>query len=173
MIAQTTDSQGLDDGGTISVLVNIGSGGGTVGLKFEWYEPNSFDNGSFTSGSLLTQRFKYTTFDIDFKQLVQVQTSEITSYTLDGSTVLTAPSNGPTITFQDGGADSTVTNPTTAAQFLTIDATASHTITMGKQNSNGNALFMFEFRDPATVAPFNNPNSLGAFLKTMAHRRRK
>jgi hypothetical protein len=41
MIAQTSDSQGLTESRTLSVLAKIGSSNGeTINLKFEWYTIN-------------------------------------------------------------------------------------------------------------------------------------
>ena len=159
MIAQTSNSQGLTDTGTISVLVDLNSAG-TASLTFDWFEPGSFVGGVEQSGSsMLTTKVNYTTFDIDFSQLVRVQTSDLSSYTIDNPTSLTAVDNGTTISFEDDGADSTFDDPTTAAQFLTRDAIASHAVDVGKQSSSGPALFMFEFRDPSDVVIFNDPQT--------------
>ena len=168
MIARTSDSQGVTDGGTISVLVDLDSAG-TASLTFDWFTPGSFSGGvEQPDSSKLTTKINYTTFDIDFKQLVRVQTSEISSYTLGGKldtnsnfvpTKLTAVDNGTTISFEDDGADSTFDDPTTAAQFLSRDAIASHAVDVGKQSEGGAALFMFEFRDPSDVVIFEDPET--------------
>lgn len=160
MVARTTNSQGLTDSGTISILTNIGNGsGGTISLKFEWYTPGSFVGGIEQSeASLISTRINYTTFDIDYRQLVAVDTPDIASYITNGaSSRITATNDGTNISFRDNNAISSFDDPNTAAQFLTIAGPASHTITMGKQASSGNALFMFEFRDPSDVLIFNNP----------------
>ena len=165
MIARTVDSQGLVDEKTISILTSIGdAAGGTVDLTFEWFEPGSFDtlaDGQKPSNSKLLQTpVNYTTLDIDFEQLVRVQRSDLQSYTLDNPTDLDAVDDGSTVTFQDSGAESNFNDPVTAAQFLTSDAiAASHTIEVGKQSESGNALFMFEFRDPTQVVNFNDPQT--------------
>lgn len=159
MIAQTSNSQTLMDSATVSILIEIGnSGGGTVDLNFDWYIPGSFSGGVEQAGaSLISAPINYTTFDIDFQQVVGIQEAETASYTLDSSTVLTATETAGEIRFEDPGANSTFTNPTTAVEFLMQDGTASHTISMGKQNSGGNALFMFEFRDPPLNVDFPDP----------------
>ena len=161
MIARTSDSQGLTDSGTITILVgNINSGGGTVTLDFDWFTPGSFVGGvEQASSSQLSTRINYTTFDIDFEQLVRVQRAEVDNYTLDNPTLLTATDNGTTISFEDSGATSSFGDPDAAAQFLTTDAIASHTVEVGKQNDAGNALFMFEFRDPSDVVTFLDPDT--------------
>ena len=165
MIAQTTNSQGLEDSATISILVDIGNGsGGTVDIEFEWYEPGSFSGGIEQSGATTkTTQVKYTSLDIDFVQLNRVKTTEMESATLFDSgldtTQLTAVDNGTTITVTDDGADSEFGDPTTAVQFLSKSGLSSHTITMGKQSTGGPALFMLEFRDPSQIVP--EPSSLG------------
>ena len=127
-------------------------------MTFDWFTPDSFIGGVEQSdSSLLSTRINYTTFDIDFKQLVSVESSAIASYTLDGSTKLTATNDGSTISFEDSGASSEADDPTTAAQFLTRDGKASHIVDVGKQDANGPALFMFEFRDPSDIVIFKDP----------------
>ncbi len=159
MIARTTNSQGLTDTGTISVLISISSSsGGTAALKFDWFTPGSFIGGVEQAGaSLINTRVNYTTFDIDFNQLVTVQNSEMSQYKLNGTTLVTGTDNGTSTAFTDSNANSTFNDPRTAVEFLSRNIAASHTIEMGKQSSSGNALFMFEFRDPSDVVTFNDP----------------
>ncbi|QBG48185.1 hypothetical protein EGM51_12580 [Verrucomicrobia bacterium S94] len=154
MIAQTSNSQNLKDTGTVSILFNIGNssgGGGT--FQFDWFTAGSFVNGVEQSGSsLLTDSILYTTFDIDYEQYVATDSSQLNYYALDDDTILTADLNETTgmLNIKDNDANSTFDNPETAAQFMTT-GTASHQFEMGKQFEDGNALFMFEFRDPSEV----------------------
>lgn len=160
MIAQTTNSQGLVDDGTLSILITIGDGsGGSVSLRFQWYAPGSFVNGvQQGTPALLTAPINYTTFDIDFQQFVGIPDSSIQEYTLDGSTVLTPTVGTGQILFEDSGANSTFNDPTTAASFLSTGGVPQdHVFSMGKQVASGNALFMFEFRDPSQNVTFNDP----------------
>lgn len=154
MVNRTSNSQGLTDAGTISILMKTtASGGYNASFTFEWFAPGSFVNGTFQGGSLISDAILYTTFDIDFNQLVGVKTNQLQSYGLTANTVL-HPDFSETsgfIRFEDSGANSTVTNATTAAQFLTRTGSASHDLIMGKQIENGSSLFMFEFRDPSTI----------------------
>ena len=161
MIARTSDSQGLSDDGTLSVLMDLdASSGGTIGLDFDWFSPGSFSGGVEQAGSsLLSTRIRYTTFDIDFEQVVVARSGEISSYVLDGATDLTATDDGTDIRFEDSDADSNFDDPTTAAQVLTRDTIASHTFEAGKQSAGGAALFMFEFRDPSDIVTFGNPQT--------------
>lgn len=188
MIARTTNSQGLTDAGTISILITLGNqAGGTVSLDFEWYNPGSFSGGIEQAGaSLITNPINYTTFDIDFSQVVSIPDTGISQYMMDGSTVLTDTVTGGQILFEDNGANSTFDDSTTAVGFLTATGAQSHTISMGKQSQFGNALFMFEFRDPSDNVTFNNPDitpvpepaatatlvALGALAVTFSRRQR-
>ena len=160
MIARTTDSQDLTDSGTLSVLMNIGGDNRTADLTFDWFTVGSFSGGvEQTGSSLINTPINYTSFDIDFQQLNAFERDDVAQYTLDGNTQLTATDDGTDIFFEDSGADSSFGDPTTAYQVLTRDQAASHRITMGKQSSNGNALFMFEFRDPSDVTTFTDPDT--------------
>ncbi|MEM8549581.1 MAG: PEP-CTERM sorting domain-containing protein [Verrucomicrobiota bacterium] len=159
MIAQTTNSQGLTDTGTFSVLMTIGTQGGGARLDFDWFLPGTY-TGSTANFDPETQRINpavnFTTFDIDFEQFVSVERAAITEYTLNDPTQLTATDNGSTITFSDSGSNSTVTDPTSAAEYLTRP-TSSYYVDMGKQVDDGPALFMFEMRDPSDNVTINGP----------------
>jgi hypothetical protein len=166
MIGQTTNSQGLTnaDGsagkGTLSILMDIGdTSGGTVTLQFDWYSYGSFTDGIENAGSsLLSDQINYTAIDIDYHQEVSVATADIDNYTLNGVTNLTASDNGTSIVFADGGQSSQATDPKSAVSF-TSNTAGSQQITMGKQEDGDMALFVFEFRDPGTIAPFEDPQT--------------
>lgn len=159
MIARTTNSQGLTDSGTVSVLMTTTGANFSVDLTFDWFTTGSFVGGVEQSGSsLIESQINYTSFDLDFQQLNSINRNDVAQYALDGNTLITATDDGTNLLFEDNGADSTFDDPTTAIQFLTRNGPASHRITMGKQVSNGNALFMFEFRDPSDVITFTNPD---------------
>ncbi|MDF7809444.1 hypothetical protein P4E94_18525 [Pontiellaceae bacterium B12219] len=89
---------------------------------------------------------------IDYSQYVAMNTSELDYYAFNDTTLLHADleETPGMVRAEDSYANSEFNNPLTAAQFMTI-GTSSHQINMGKQNSEGNALFMFEFRDPSEV----------------------
>jgi hypothetical protein len=158
MIAQTSNSQGLTDSGTLSILTT-GDTAGTVTLQFDWYTFGSFIDGDEQTGaSLLNFQVNYTALDIDYNQVVSVPTADIDNYTLETGTFLTATDDGTSIAFTDNDADTTVTNPKTAVSF-TSNTSGSQQISMGKQDEDGNALFIFEFRDPGTIAPFKDPQT--------------
>ncbi|MGJ8641601.1 MAG: PEP-CTERM sorting domain-containing protein [Opitutaceae bacterium] len=160
MIAQTTNSQGLEDSSTVSILVDLNQSAGSITLQFDWYTPGSFINGAEQVGSsLLTGQINYTTFDIDYNQRVDVQEADLASYTFNGATDLSAVTVDDTISFRDGGGDASFGDPEAAVGFLTRNTIASHQITVGKQSGNGPALFMFEFRNPSEVVTFDNPDT--------------
>jgi hypothetical protein len=155
MIARTVDSQGLIDDGTFTVLVEISqSGGGGVRLGLDWFEAGTYTGTTATDpeSKRIAPIVNFTTFDIDFRQYVSVERSVVSQYALDSSTdsstVLTATDDGTTISFEDSGANSSVSDPITAAEFTTV-AASDYYFEVGKQVSGGNALFMFEMRDPS------------------------
>ncbi|MEI7851142.1 MAG: PEP-CTERM sorting domain-containing protein [Kiritimatiellales bacterium] len=154
MVNRTSNSQGLTDTGTISILMDFASSTGYSGsFTFDWFSPNSFVGGSHVGGSLISDAILYTTFDIDYYQFVSTKTNQLQSYGLTSNTVLhTDLLETPSmIRFEDNNANSLVNEPTTAAQFLTQIGPASLQIDMGKQNATGASLFMFEFRDPSQI----------------------
>lgn len=174
MIARTSDSQGLTDTSTFTVLMDIGNGGGGgAQLTLDWFESGTYTGTTenFTPGTRrISQQINFTTFDIDFNQYVAVERAATASYTLDNSTVLSAIDDGTTISFEDSGANSSVTDPTTAAEYVTISA-SSYDFDMGKQASGGAALFMFEMRDPSdnvtitgTPTPVPEPRAFAVIL---------
>ena len=171
MLVQTENSQGLTDDGTISFLMDVtGNSGGTMEFSFDWYTPGSFVGGvEQTGSSLLTDQIKYTSLDIDFSQEVGIATSQLDSTTtynaLNGDpSSLTITDDGTTWA-RDAGANSSFDDPENAVSFLTkAGISASHTITMGKQDSDGNALFMFEFRDPPVIVPEPGTLALAGIL---------
>ena len=155
MVNRTLNSQTLTDTGTISVLMDyaLGTNGYAGSFTFDWFTPGSFVGGSYVGGSLISDAICYTTFDIDFYQVVAAPTNKLQYYGFTANTVLHADllEKPSMVRFEDNGANSTVNEPTTAAQFLTRTGPASLQIDMGKQTSGGASLFMFEFRDPSTI----------------------
>jgi hypothetical protein len=153
LVARTSDSQGLTDTGTITILLDHTTAGYTGAFKFDWFTPGSFVNGSYIGGSLISDAILYTTFDIDYYQFVGAKTNQLQSYAFNTNTLLRADlmESPGFIRAEDSNAMSTVTEPKTAVQFLTRSGPASHDMIMGKQSAGGAALFMFEFRDPSQV----------------------
>ena len=159
MVGQTVNSQGLTDTGTLSVLASYGSGLSTVSLQFDWYAFGSYVDGDWTeSASLLPLQINYTALDIDYDQIVGVAKSDIDNYTLEENSLLTPSDDGSSIVFTDDDARTNVDNPLAAVSF-TSNTSGTQVVSMGKQNGPGNALFIFEFRDPGTIAPFLEPET--------------
>jgi hypothetical protein len=160
MIARTTDSQGLVDTGTISVLLDANSSGGAT-LKFDWYTPGSFSDGVFQSGSLLSDKVLFTTFDIDYKQYVGVPLNQIeyvafnAADSLEGTDLTADLDTKPGWVLAEdataNGINASYTDVNAAAQFMMTGESLE--MEMGKLSGNGPSLFMFEFRDPSTILP--------------------
>lgn len=158
MIARTTDSQGLTDAGTISIILQLNVAGGDAAFQFDWYAPDSFIGGvEQNAASLLNTPINYTTFDIDYRQKVVVEKSGLQSYTLNDNSAISVVDDGSAISFEDDGSHAVANDPEAAVQFVMNDMPASHVISVGKQVSGGPALFMFEFRNPSEVVVFTDP----------------
>ena len=141
MIAQTVDSQGLADTGTLSVLSSFSSTALTeVTLRFDFYEPDTT--------TPMTVALELTSFDYDNNQFLRVQNSDfslgsygsnLTQSQTDTTTTWQAPNDSFNATY----------NLSTNAVALNNVVDSSFTLTMGKASGGGNSLFMFEFRDPS------------------------
>lgn len=153
MIAQTSDSQGLTDTGTASILLTLDQDAGSGDFTFNWYEPAS---GTSTTPKDLD--VLYTTYDLDFNQQISFDSSEAQSITLDGSTKLTSTIDSTTEVYDGANSNSSFNEPKNAVQILSENS-ASHTFSVGKHTGSGNALYMFEFRDPSNNISFTNPNT--------------
>lgn len=151
MVVRTEDSQNLTDSGTISFLVNQ-SVTSLSRFTFDWYTPDGLYN---TPKSVA---INVTTFDIDFRQQVRVNETNIqtlrlaTGSRLSYATGVNAGGSVWTQVYDAGNTDSNFNEPLNATQFLTRSG-SSQTIEMGKTSGNGNALFMFEFRTPSAITP--------------------
>lgn len=140
MLAQTSNSQGLTDSGTLSFLMT-GNGANSATLTFEWFEPNGlFDT------PVVESRF-ITSYDIDFDQYNSFLTSDLSGVVLSETTDLQRMDNGDYSTFYSDGSSAVVADSEHAVSVLTQDL-ASQEIQVGK-NGSGNVLFMFEFRNPS------------------------
>lgn len=154
MIAQTSDSQGLTDTGTASILLTLDQNAGSGEFTFNWYEP-SVGGTSTTPKDLAVL---YTTYDLDYNQQISFDSSEAQSITLDGSTKLTSTIDSTTEVYDGANSNSSFNEPKNAVQILSENS-ASHTFSVGKHTDSGNALYMFEFRDPSNNISFTNPNT--------------
>lgn len=150
MIAQTTNSQGLTDSGTMSILSAFsaaGTGGeSSLTLRFSFFEPDT--------AVAKNLGLELTSFDFDYRQFMRVSNTDFTAEA-HGSK-LTKTSSGGNTTFSDlGNSDATFTQATNAVVLNNV-VDSSFDITVGKVGT-GNSLFMFEFRDPSQIldSPLN------------------
>lgn len=154
MIAQTTNSQGLTDAGTISVLADLlttGTGGdSSITLRFELFTPD----GNFTTP--FSSNIGITSYDLDFNQFNSFSSSDLTSVTLDGSTALTIDQTGNDVSIEAPSGSSAYNNAQHAYSAETNNIN-SFDMTMGKIASSGPALFMFEFRTPSDHITYTAP----------------
>ncbi|RYD22362.1 MAG: hypothetical protein EOP88_08315 [Verrucomicrobiaceae bacterium] len=146
MIAQTSNSQGLTDTGTISVLTGFsstGTGGtSSTTLRFTFFEPDSLIPKSVA--------LELTSFDFDYNQFIQVNNSDFTHEAHGSRLTKTTNSTAGTTTWADTkNSDSTFTDSRNAVVLNNV-ADSSFDLTVGKQGT-GNSLFMFEFRDPSQI----------------------
>lgn len=182
MIAQTSNSQGLTDTGTISVLTGFSSAGAggesSTTLRFSFFEPDSLIPKSVA--------LELTSFDFDYNQFMRVNSSDFTHEAHGSRLTKTTDSSAGTTTWADtNNSDSTFTDSRNAV-VLNNFADSTFDITIGKKGS-GNSLFMFEFRDPSQIldTPLN-PTTLtpaipepsvailsAAFLGAFALRRKR
>lgn len=161
-VARTTNSQGLTDAGTFSVLIESTAAGlGTAQLQLDWFTPGSYVGRTLQGGAAsMSPIVTFTTFDIDFRQQVTIQRGGLTSYRTAAATNLTVTENipGNRVTFSDQiGTDTSVTNPTSAFSFTTV-ASSGLTLELGRVVPvAAYSLFMFEMRDPSTNVTLDGP----------------
>ncbi|MDJ0900403.1 MAG: hypothetical protein QNJ55_16485 [Xenococcus sp. MO_188.B8] len=153
MIAQTSNSQGLTDSGTASILLTLDQSGGNGEFTFKWYE--ALPGGTSTTPKDL--EILYTTYDLDYRQEISFNSSIAQSFSLDGSTRLNYTIDSTTNVYDPSpGSKSTFNEPKNAVQVLSQES-SSHSFSLGKTTGSGNALYMFEFRDPSNNITLNDP----------------
>lgn len=145
MVAQTSNSQGLTDAGTMSVLTDFTSVGAgstsSITLRFDFFEPDTT--------TPLSVALQLTSFDYDFNQFMRVSNPDF-STEAHGSKLTKSATTPTTTTWADTtGSDATFTQATNAVVLNNVPD-SSFQITMGKAGT-GNSLFMFEFRDPSEI----------------------
>ena len=140
MLAQTSNSQGLTDTGTLSFLM-IGSGTKSATLKFDWYE----SNGLFDT-PLAEQRF-ITSYDIDGRQYNSFLNSDLEGIALSDTTDLVMNNLGTTTEILSLGGPAFLSDSEHAVAVYTNEI-SSQEIEVGNLVGS-NALFMFEFRNPS------------------------
>ena len=140
MLAQTTNSQGLKDSGTLSFLM-IGDGTKSATLRFDWYDAN----GNFDT-PLEEQRF-ITSYDIDGRQYNTFLNSDLEGIALSETTDLQMNNSGLFTEVESLGGGAFLSDSEHAVAVYT-NAISTQEIEVGNK-VNSNALFMFEFRNPS------------------------
>lgn len=184
MLAQTSDSQGLEDTGTISLLIggSAGSQSNSATITFDWYTPNGLFDTS------LSNQYTITSYDIDFNQFNSMRTTDIETVFLSDTigavaSNLTVSADGSftRVADEDPSTDADFADAENAVVFRTVEGSQQQ-IKVGKiGNASGNQLYMFEFRNPpgsvdVEISPIPEPTSiallsLGGFALIMRRRR--
>jgi hypothetical protein len=143
MIAQTVNSQGLTDTGTMSVLTDFSAvgadGSAWIKLLFSFTAPDT--------NNPIAMAQEVTTFDFDYRQFLGLNKEDFIAS--GHGSVLTRHDLGSTVEFVDEGNSDATYNMSSNAVSLNNVVDSSYELTMGKKSGTGNALFMFEFRDPS------------------------
>jgi hypothetical protein len=143
MIAQTSNSQGLLDTGTLSILTSMGSAvGGEIDatFQFSFYEP-----GTTTPKNVALE---VTSFDFDFDQYMEMQNTDFNA-SAHGAHLVPSDNGIFSRWAETDGLGSEFNDANHALVFNNVQD-SSFELTLGKVGNNSNALFMFEFRDPST-----------------------
>lgn len=166
MIARTSDSQGLTDIGTMTILLTGALGANSISqtnsgtFRFDWR------NAANTAALTGSDQMVFTSYDLDFTQRNRISTSDysVISTSTTPATVLTnTTSLGETAVFDGApGTSSTVSNPANAYAFQTVAGDYSQSISVDKIGggvvasgfgTTGNQLYMFSFRSPSPLIP--------------------
>lgn len=144
MVAQTSNSQGLVDTGTISILTGFSkaasNGETSVSFLFEFFQPDS--NVAMNVG------LEITSFDFDYRQFMQGSHSDF-SAAAHGSNLTRTTKDGISRWADTKNTDAQI-NQASNAVVLNNVADSSFSLTFGKVGT-GNSLFMLEFRDPSQI----------------------
>lgn len=136
MIAQTVNSQGLTDTGSLSIYFNPDNDGVfSATLRFSLFDD------SFSSAQFLD--LFATSLDIDFDQKMSTTRADVAAYGLNNPTDIGLEDDGTRITFSgDGSAE--FSDPR-AAVLLEYENTSTFDLTFSHDSV---ALYMLEFRNP-------------------------
>lgn len=187
MIARTLNSQGLEDVGTVTLLLaglngaNSNTQNNSATFRFDW---RNADNTNALTGS---DQIVFSSYDIDFTQRNRIAASDYAVLGTSNVSNLSVTTAAGTTTIVDPapGTASTVTNAPNAYAFMTVAGDYSQQISVDKAGggnvtagygTGGNQLYMFTFRSPSPlIVAIPEPSSaliagLGALV--MLRRRR-
>jgi hypothetical protein len=166
MIARTSDSQGLQDIGTVTLLLagangsNANTQSNSATFGFDWRNANN-------DGPLVgSNQIIFSSYDIDFTQRNRISSSDyavIGTSTSPVSNLSTSTTLGTTTIVDPApGTSSVITEPKNAYAFVTVAGDTSQSISVDKAGggvaadgfgSGGNQLYMFSFRSPSPLLP--------------------
>lgn len=166
MIARTSNSQGLTDIGTLTLLItglngsNSNSHSNSATFQFDWR------NAANTAPLAGSNQIVFTSYDIDFTQRNRVSTSDYSFFgtSVSPATRLTTSTSLGTTTVVDAapGTNSVVDDARNAYAFITVAGDTTQTISVDKAGggvvadgfgTGGNQLYMFSFRSPSPLLP--------------------
>ncbi len=179
MIARTSNSQGLTDIGTVTVLLtglngaNLNTQPNNAPFGFEWR--NASNNGPLTGSNQIV----FTSYDIDFTQRNRIPVSDYSTLRTSTSpaTRLTTTTSLGTTTIVDAapGTDSITNDARNAYAFLRVAGDNTQSISVDKAGggkeadgfgTGGNQLYMFGFRSPSPLVP-SIPEPTSAILASL------
>ena len=162
MIARTSNSQGLTDVGTITLLltglggVNVNTQVNSATFGFEWR------NSANTAALGGSDSIIFSSYDIDFTQRNRIAVSDysVIGTSTSPATRLTTTTALGTTTIVDPtpGTDSTFNDARNAYAFMTVAGDNNQVISVDKAGNGvtgmgGNQLYMFTFRSPSPLIP--------------------
>lgn len=157
LLARTSNSQGLMDVGTVTVLLanTTPSTPNNATFTFSWR------NAANTASLSGDEQMVFTSYDIDFTQRNTVSASDYSVIGFNPVTNLTNTTNlGITnVTDPAPGTTSTVDQPENAYAFITVEGDFEQSISVDKVGGggpggftlDGNQLYMFSFRSPSPL----------------------
>ncbi|TAG10355.1 MAG: PEP-CTERM sorting domain-containing protein [Verrucomicrobia bacterium] len=163
MLVRTSNSQGLQDIGTMTVLLaNTNSNNpNSATFKFEWF------NAANTAALTGSQQMVFTSYDIDFTQRNSFAVADYSAIGFSPVTRLVSSTTSgitrvfdPAIGSPPRGSDSNFDEPRNGYAFLTVAGDFEQSISVDKagggaspHNNAGNQLYMISFRSPSPLIP--------------------
>jgi hypothetical protein len=183
MLVRTSNSQGLQDVGTVTILLvnDVAATPNSASFNFEW---RNAANTAQLSGS---EQMVFTSYDIDFTQRNSVAPTDYSQIGLATGSNLSNTSGGGFTRLTDPapGTSSSFNNPLNAYAFVTVAGDFEQSISVDKVGGGvtadgygtaGNQLYMFSFRSPSPlITTIPEPSSVilaGLGILALLRRRR-